>query len=112
VYVVKNGETKSTFSVMEKRRKFDKSFKQEAAQLALRRERPLRSVAEGLGIAESVLGRWVREYQKDVGNAFPGNGRLKPEEEEMRRLRRDNVDLRTENAILKKVAAIFSREPR
>ena len=109
---MKNRGLKSTFSVMEKRRKFDKSFKQEAAQLALRRDRPLREVAQGLGIAESVLGRWVREYQKDVGHAFPGHGRLKPEDEEMRRLRRENVDLRTENAILKKVAAIFSREQR
>jgi transposase len=103
---------KSSFYPMGKKRKFDKEFKQEAVQLAINRGGPIRLVAEGLGIRENVLSRWVREYRRDGGQAFPGNGRLRPDDEEMRRVRKENADLRVENAILKKVAAIFSRGQR
>lgn len=42
-------------------------------------------------------------------SAFPGSGNLKPEDEEMRRLRKENADLREENEILKKAAAYFAK---
>jgi len=44
------------------------------------------------------------------GCAFPGKGQGKPEEKELRRLRRDNEWLRMERDILKKAAAIFSKD--
>jgi transposase len=44
--------------------------------------------------------------------AFPGKGHLKPPEEEIRRLQRENEDLREEKEILKKALAIFSKHPR
>lgn len=100
---------KRNFYPMGKRRKFDKAFKKEAVQLAISRGGPMRIVAEGLGIRENILTRWVREYRRDTDQAFPGNGRLKPDDEEMRRLRKEVADLKIENAILKKVAAIFSK---
>jgi transposase len=106
---MKKSPGKRRFSAMDKRRKFDKEFKQEAVQLALSRGGPLREVAEGLGVRENLLGRWVREYRENATQAFPGNGRLKASDEEMRQLRKENAELKVENAILKKVAAIFSR---
>jgi len=42
---------------------------------------------------------------------FPGKGRLSPEDEELRQLRRENNRLRMERDILKKAVAIFSKEP-
>ena len=42
----------------------------------------------------------------------PGTGHLKPEDEEMRRLQRENAILREERDILKKALAIFSKTPR
>ena len=42
---------------------------------------------------------------------FPGKGRLSPEDEELRQLRRENKRLRMERDILKKAVAIFSKEP-
>ena len=42
---------------------------------------------------------------------FPGKGRLSPEDEELRQLRRENNRLRRERDILKKAVATFSEEP-
>jgi len=53
--------------------------------------------------------RWVSEYRQDGSAAFPGKGHLKPEDAEMRRLKRENEELREENEILKKAAAIFAK---
>jgi len=43
--------------------------------------------ARNLGIDGSILRRWTKEYDQDKGAAFPGNGRLNPDQEEIRRLR-------------------------
>ena len=53
------------------------------------------------------------EANRDEGKAdpFPGKGRLSPEDEELRQLRRENRRLRMERDILKKAVAIFSEEP-
>jgi transposase len=45
-------------------------------------------------------------------DAFPGKGRLMPQEEELRRLKLENEDLKEDRAILKKALAIFSRVPK
>jgi len=47
------------------------------------------------------------EYGKD---AFPGKGNLRTEDDKIRKLMRDNIDLKEENDILKKAMAIFSRD--
>jgi transposase len=43
-------------------------------------------------------------------DAFPGNGRLSPHDEELRRLRAENKRLLMECEILKKATALFARE--
>jgi len=58
-----------------------------------------------------MLYRWKAEFDKDPGNAFPGKGKLKPEEAELRRLQRENYQLKRQQDILKKALAIFSQEP-
>jgi transposase len=57
-----------------------------------------------------MLGNWKREYLKDQGGSFPGKGHVRPEDEELLRLRRESADLREERDILKKALAIFSRQ--
>ena len=93
-----------------KRRSFSKEFKLEAVRLIIEGGHPISQVARDLGIRDTVLGRWKQEYEKDQRNAFPGKGQLKPEDEELRRLRRENARLRMEHAILKKATAIFSKD--
>jgi transposase len=52
-----------------------------------------------LGINENVLYRWIKHYREDPQNAFPGKGKLKPEYEELRRLRREMADVKEERDI-------------
>jgi transposase len=92
-------------------RKYDLEFKLEAVRMAAEPGVTNRSVERRLGIGQGVLSRWKRELKDDGTQAFPGKGHLKPDDEEMRRLKRENERLRRERDILKKAVAIFSTDP-
>ena len=92
-----------------KRRIYSAEFKRDSVKLVIEGGRRARDVAKGLGINENVLYRWIKQYREDPQNSFPGNGRLKPEEEEMRKLRKELMDVKEERDILKKVVSIFSK---
>lgn len=59
-------------------------------------------------LSYDTLHRWIREFKTDPQNSFRGSGHLRPDEEEIRWLKKENQDLREENAILKKATAIFA----
>ena len=92
-------------------RKYDLEFKIEAVRMAAEPGVTNRSVERRLGIGQGVLSRWKRELKDDDAQAFPGKGRLKPKDEELQRLKRENERLRRERDILKKAVAIFSTDP-
>lgn len=91
------------------RRDYDREFKVEVVRLALSDGHTIKEVADDLGIHDSNLRRWVRQYRKDAKGAFPGKGRLSPDQEELRKVQRENARLRQERDILKKALAIFSK---
>lgn len=93
----------------ERRRKYTKEFKLEAIQLAESRGNAS-DVARSLGIKPNLLNRWIREYKADQQYAFPGLGKMKEPDEELRQLRRKLADVEEERDILKKALAIFSKE--
>jgi transposase len=92
-------------------RKYDLEFKLEALRMASEPGITARDVERRLGIGQGVLSRWKRELKDDGAQAFPGKGHLKPEDEKLRRLKRENERLRRERDILKKAVAIFSTDP-
>ena len=94
-----------------KRRQFTKEFKTEAVRLVVEEGRRISEVARGLGINENLLHRWKNKSDEGKAEPFPGKGRLSPEDDELRQLRRENKRLRMERDILKKAVAIFSEEP-
>jgi len=94
-----------------KRRQYTKEFKIEAVRLIVEEGRPISEVARELGTAQSLLHRWKKKSEEGKIDPFPGKGCLSPEDEELRRLRRENKRLRMEHEILKKAVAIFSEEP-
>ena len=96
----------------DRRRSFSREFKVEAVRLVTEGGLSLSQAARDLGVVESVLGRWKKQLDEDPVEAFPGQGHLKSQDEELRRLRRENEILRQERDILKKVVGIFSRVPR
>jgi transposase-like protein len=64
-------------------------------------------VSKDLGLSKTALYEWQRTKRKGglVASNFPGKGCLKPQDEELRRLRRENEVLRRERDILKKAVA-------
>lgn len=92
-----------------RRRRFDKQFKLDALRMVQENDRPIASIARDLGIHPNVLYRWREQLLADPDHAFPGKGKLKPEDEELRKLRRENEILKEERDILKKALAVFSR---
>ncbi len=59
-------------------------------------------MAEELTVHYTTVRDWVRYYKKDDNNAFLGRVNLKPEDDEIRKLRRKLADLKAESEILKK----------
>jgi transposase len=92
-------------------KRFDKEFKIEAVRLASEPGNTQSQIEHDLGISQGIISRWKRELRKDGDQAFPGKGRLKPDDDDMRRLKRENERLRRERDILKKAVAIFSEDP-
>lgn len=92
------------------RRRYSKEFKREAVRLVLEQKVAMSQVARDLDLHVNVLRGWVRIVRDDPEHAFPGEGRQKPDEAEVTRLRRENVKLRAERDILKKAAAYFAKE--
>lgn len=101
------------------RRHFTAEFKLEAVRRAAERRAagvPLTQVARELGVTDDLLRSWRRQVAARDGvppaDVFPGNGRLPTEEEELRRLRRENARLQQKVAFLKSAAAYFARASR
>ena len=92
-------------------KRYDREFKFEAVRLASEPGNTQAKIERDLGIGQGVISRWKRELFKDGEQAFPGKGRLKPEDDAIRRLKRENERLRRERDILKKAVAIFSEDP-
>jgi len=94
------------------RRRYDRTFKEGAVRLVIENGQTLTGTARELGITENMLQRWKKEYLEDREHAFPGKGRMKPEEAELFQLKKRISDLEQEREILKKALAIFSRHPK
>ncbi len=93
-------------------RTFTKEFKVEAVQLAQTSKKPLAHIARDLGIADSTLHHWGKLFSEQGEQAFPGSGHLMPQEEEIRRLKRELEVVKQERDILKKALGIFSSTQR
>lgn len=96
------------------RRRFRRRPKQRATRLVLDHldEYPnltaaCETVSSRLGIGAESLRRWVRQAQVDAGDRA---GVTSSESERIRRLERENRELREANAILKDAAVFFAGE--
>jgi transposase len=92
-------------------RTFTREFKQEAVQLLRSGNKSQAEMARDLGIADSTLHHWCKQFAAHGAQAFPGSGHQRPQEEEIRHLKRENELLRQERDILKKAIGLFSRGP-
>ena len=97
---------------MAARKKYSKEFKLDAVSLVIDQGYTRIEAARSLGIQANMLGRWVKEQQVDDGQAFRGNGKLTPEQAEIRQLKEENRRLKMEKDILKKATVFFAKETR
>jgi transposase len=99
-----------------RRRQFTQEFKLEAVRLVQVGDRRVSDVARELGIRADMLRQWKRQAEartgRSVADVFPGNGKLMSQDEEIRRLRRENAQLREERDILGKATAFFAKGAR
>jgi transposase len=65
------------------------------------------SVAVKLGVSAETVRKWVRWAEVDVGTR---PGVTSEESAELKRLRRENAELRRANEILKSASAFFAAE--
>lgn len=104
---------------MGQRRSFTEEFKAEAVRLMTDQGMSVTHVSRDLGIEAGVLRRWRRKHDGlDPRRSSARSGKVAttmpalPEPEELRRLRRENEQLRMEREILKKALGIFTERSR
>ena len=95
---------------MQTRKKYTKEFKLDAVSLVNDQGYTQTEAARSLGINSNMLRRWLKEFNRDDGQAFRGNGKLTAEQAEVKRLKEENRRLKMEKDILKKATVFFARE--
>ena len=83
-------------------------FRSEAIRLARTSGKPYAQIARALGVTAETLRLWLKQEDLDAGRR--SDGLTTQDQEELRRLRRENRILREEREILKEAAAFFARE--
>ena len=97
---------------MTKRKQYSKEFKLDAISLVLDQGYTRTQAAHSLGINANMLRRWIQEQHSDDGHAFRGNGKMTPDQEEIRTLKAQVKRLEMEKDILKKATVFFAKETR
>lgn len=95
---------------MTTRKRYTKEFKLDAISLVKEQGYTRAEAARSLDIHANMLGRWIKEAEQDDGHAFRGNGKLTPEQEEIRRLKVQVKQLELEKKILKEATVFFAKE--
>jgi transposase len=94
----------------QQRKQYDLEFKRQAVRLMQESGKSVNAIAADLGVTSKMLYRWRQAFEQEGEQAFPGNGRLKAEEEYVRSLERELEIARQERDVLKKAIAIFSQD--
>ena len=89
-------------------RKYPEELRERAVRLVFESKRPIAHVAQDLGVHKEALRSWVRQAEADSGRRR--DLLTSDEREELKRLRRENADLRKANAILKDASVFFATE--
>lgn len=90
-------------------KQYSPEYKLETVKRIEKTGEPVSKVAADLGIKLSTLHGWIKNYRKGSITPFPGSGKLTAEDEKLRKLERENRELKEENEILKKAATYFAK---
>jgi transposase len=87
-------------------KQYSKEYKEEAVALVREQGYTVPEAAKSLGIASNILYRW----KQHIDEQQQGKALAEDEREELKRLRKENKNLRMEKEILKKASAFFAKE--
>lgn len=94
--------------MMARTRKYPIELLERATRLVFESGRPIAHVAADLGLPSETLRKYVRQVEANEGRR---NDLLTSEErEEIRRLRKENAELRRANEILRSASLFFAGE--
>jgi transposase len=94
-----------------KRAIYDKQFKMAAVNMAQAEGKSVMGTAKELGVSASSLRRWINEYDEYGESAFPGHGNvLFNSTYEIKKLQKQNDELKLENELLKKLQAFLKQK--
>ncbi len=87
-------------------KQYPKEFKDEAVALVREQGYSVPEAAKSLGIGANMLYRWKDQHEQQL----EGKSLAEDERSELKRLRKENKELRMEKEILKKASAFFAKE--
>lgn len=94
---------------------YTSEFRASAIQLALNNEKPIKEIAQDLGIVDKTLYSWLSTYRKKhklnatkIEDSTPKTSKESLEQEN-RRLRKELARVTEEREILKKATAYFAK---
>jgi len=102
-------KSEGSMTIHKTRRRYTEEFKAEAVRLVRDSAQAVTQVARDLGIADHLLYRWRAEQQQAESQGHTRQS-MRAEQEELARLRRENVTLKQEREFLRRAAAFFARE--
>lgn len=92
------------------RKQYTKEFKLSAVYMMLGKEFAPKEICAMLHVDRQTVYRWVQEFKASGEKAFDDKSVLPGDE--LKRLQRENADLKMENEILKKATAYFAERNR
>ena len=90
-------------------KKYDDEMRERAVRLVFESGRPIAHVARDLGVHKEALRQWVRQAEADAAGGTPST-LAGAERDELKRLKRENRELRRANEILKAASVFFAKE--
>ena len=93
---------------MSRSKKYPDELVARGVRLALESERPIAHIAADLGMHPETLRKKVRQAEADSGTRT--DMLTSQEREEIRKLRKENYELRRANEILKSASVFFAKE--
>ena len=92
------------------RNRYSREFKMEAVRLITEKGYSIAEASRNLGVDYSALRRWKKQLANDPDNAFPGKGKQKAADEQLKKLQKELERVTEERDILKKALAYFAED--
>ena len=92
------------------RREFDDSFKLQVVKMVKEQGLTVPQVCRDMDLDATAVRRWVRQYEAELSGQLGFGIPVTPEQQRIRQLELENLQLKQDNELLKKASAFFARE--